>query len=63
MIESAAYDIIKQNGVKEGIQEGMILSARDMVLDVVETRFEKIPDDISAMVNRISDRDFFEITS
>ena len=36
----------------------MILDARDKVLDVIETRFKKIPDDISVMVNRISDRGF-----
>ncbi len=64
MIESAAYDIIKKEGIqegiregiREGIQDGMILGAREMLLDVIEARFEKTPDDISAMVNRISDR-------
>jgi hypothetical protein len=69
MIESAAYDIIKQDGIQEGIQEGMrkgiqegiqegmILDAREMLLEVIQARFQAVPDDIAGIVARISDRE------
>lgn len=62
MIESAAYDIIKQEGIREGIQEGMVLNAREMLLDVIETRFNKVPDDISAIVNQTSDGNLLKLS-
>ncbi len=54
MIESAAYEIIKQEGLKEGIQKGIqegiqqgiqqgIQNAQEMVIEVMEERFG-IPD-------------------
>lgn len=65
MIESAAYDIIKEEGIQQGIQQGtnsgMILDAREMLLDVIETRFRAIPPDIAETVNRISDRSFLKL--
>jgi len=48
MIESAAYDIIKK--------DGMIQSAREMLIEAISARFETVPDDVAAMVARISDR-------
>lgn len=64
MIESAAYDIIKQDGIQEGIQqgiqqginEGMILDAREMIKEVITTRFKHVPEDISIIIERVSDR-------
>lgn len=53
MIESAAYDIIKQ----DGIQEGMVLDAREMLFEVIQARFGAVPDDIAGMAARISDRE------
>ena len=52
MIESAAYDIIKQ----DGIEEGMILDAREMLIEVIQTRFSTVPDEVAEMVAKISDR-------
>ena len=52
MIESAAYDIIKQ----DGIEEGMILEAREMLIEVIQTRFSTVPDEVAEMVAKISDR-------
>lgn len=57
MIESAAYDIIK----KDGIQEGQILNAREMLIEAIQARFDRVPADISAMVERISDRDILKL--
>lgn len=42
MIESAAYDLIKQ----EGKQEGKILEAREAVLDILDARFDAVPQSI-----------------
>lgn len=57
MIESAAYDIIKKDGIKEGIREGMILDAREMLIEAIGVRFETVPEDMAEMVARMSDRD------
>lgn len=56
MIESAAYDIIKQDGIEEGLEKGMLLEAQEMLIDVIQTRFETVPDDVADMVASISDR-------
>ncbi len=56
MIESATYDIIKEIE----FQQGMVLDAREMLLEVIETRFNTIPTDIAETVNRISDRNFLK---
>jgi len=57
MIESAAYDIIK----KDGIQEGQILTGREMLIEAIQARFDHVPADISAMVERISDKNILKL--
>ncbi len=57
MIESAAYDIIKQ----DGIQEGMVVVAREMLLDALSTKFGTIPEDISGAVSDITDRESLKV--
>jgi predicted transposase YdaD len=56
MIESAAYDLIKQEGEQEGEkkgeQKGKILEAREAVLDILEARFEVVPQSI---INKLQD--------
>jgi predicted transposase YdaD len=47
MIESAAYDIIKQEGRQEGRQEGKTEEAREGILDTLEARFEVVPESIA----------------
>ncbi len=51
MIESAAYDIIKQ----EGLQQGKIQEAQDAILDNLEARFEVAPESIAAEIRGIED--------
>jgi hypothetical protein len=59
MIESAAYDLIKQEGVQEGIQEGiqegMLRKSREAVLEVLEARFDFVPRSISSVIGAIDD--------
>ncbi len=57
MIESAAYDIIKQDGIKEG----MIFDAKEMLMEAIMARFETVPDDISGMIGEISDRNILKL--
>jgi len=49
MIESYTYEIIKQ----EGIKEGHINSKRESIYDVLETRFEIVPMAMMTEINRI----------
>ena len=47
MIESVAYDLIKEEGIREGIQKGIkkgtLETAERMVLEVLEERFKIVP--------------------
>lgn len=57
MIESYAYDIIKEEGLKEGIQIGIqqerLQSKRQAIYNVLEARFELVPTNIMEMINQI----------
>ena len=67
MIESAAYDIIKQEGLQQGLQEGLqeglqqglqkgkIQQAQEAILDNLETRFEVTPESVAAEIRGIED--------
>jgi hypothetical protein len=49
MIESAAYDIIKQ----EGIHQGMIQEAQEGILDILEAHFDMVPESIAKEIRGI----------
>jgi predicted transposase YdaD len=51
MIESAAYDVIKQ----EGLQQGKIQEAQEAILDNLEARFEIAPESIAKEVQGIEE--------
>lgn len=55
MIESAAYDLIKEEGYKEGMQQGMQQGIRQGVIDALEARFELVPDSIAAIIQEIDE--------
>ena len=52
MIESAAYDIIKKDGIKEGIQQGLKQGLeegkKETLLEFLEVRFGSVPDEVVA---------------
>jgi len=56
MIESAAYDIIKQEGIKEGFQGGMVRDAREMLIEVLKAKFKMVPKDLVYKINQMDDR-------
>ena len=49
MIESAAYDLIKQ----EGLQQGFLQDARESIFDNLEVRFGVVPTGVAKIVNTI----------
>jgi hypothetical protein len=49
MIESAAYDLIKQ----EGLLQGSLQDARESILDILEVRFGVVPAAVAESVNAI----------
>ncbi len=61
MIQSAAYEIIKQEGRQEGItigrQEGMVADAQEMVIDVLIERFGVISPLVMEQIRSITVRD------
>ncbi|MCP4351201.1 MAG: hypothetical protein GY795_37530 [Desulfobacterales bacterium] len=44
---------IERLAKEEGLEEGIILNTKEMVLEVLKTRFENIPEDIALSVNSI----------
>jgi hypothetical protein len=55
MIESAAYDLIKEEGYKEGMQKGVVDQSRQGVIDALEARFELVPRSIAAIIEEIDE--------
>ncbi len=55
MIQSAAYDIIKQEGFEEGMQQGMRQSQRKAIREVLEARLGIVPLDIIRALKLIED--------
>jgi len=64
MIESAAYELIKQEGIEEGIrqgmqqgiQEGFILDAREMVMEALQERFGVVDVSLLEKIESINNR-------
>jgi hypothetical protein len=44
-----------QKGLEEGIQQGILQTAREAVLEVLEARFELVPPEVVEAINRIED--------
>ncbi len=57
MIESAAYELIKKEGFEEGLKQGLLEEAREMVLEVLEERFGLLPPSIVSKVKNIQQRE------
>ena len=55
MIESAAYDIIKEEGIQQGIQQGMLDHSKQAVIEVLEARFDLVPASMVTAIQTISD--------
>ena len=53
MIESAAYDLIKQEGIQQGIQEGKLSASKDVLIELLTERFDAVPQDLIQTIDRI----------
>ncbi len=53
MIESAAYDLIKQEGFQQGKQQGQLTASRDALIDLLAERFEIVPQHILQTIQQI----------
>jgi hypothetical protein len=47
--------LAKQEGIEEGLQEGILQMGRDNLIEVLETRFGEVPTSIIDAVNNIND--------
>ncbi|MCP4400559.1 MAG: hypothetical protein GY801_25070 [bacterium] len=56
MIQSAAYDIIKQDGIEQGMQQ----SHRKAIREVLETCLDIVPLDIIRTLKTIEDTEILE---
>ena len=65
MIESAAYDIIKEEGLKEGrekgLQEGRKEGLQEGILEILEIRFNVVPESITKSIRSIKNTDILRI--
>jgi hypothetical protein len=57
MIESAAYGIIKEEGLKQGRKEGL----QEGILENLEIRFNVVPESIAASIRSIENLDILRI--
>ncbi len=65
MIESAAYELIKKEGIEEGIklgiqqgiQQGSILEAQEMVIEALEERFGIVPESAVKEIKEIETKE------
>lgn len=53
MIESAAYDLIKKEGILEGMEKGALQTSREAILEVLEERFGFVPNMLSSTIHGI----------
>ncbi len=60
MMESAGYELIKKEGYDEGLrhglQQGMLAEAREMVLEALSERFTLVPRDVEERIMGVESR-------
>jgi len=69
MRQSAAYEVIKEEGLKEGMQQGlqqgmqqgMQQGIRQSLLDMLETKFETVPLRLVKAINDITDAEILRM--
>ena len=47
--------LARQEGLSQGIAEGIIQKGREVILDVLEVRFQKVPTEVIQKINQIED--------
>jgi len=54
-------DLLREEGIQQGVQQGILKSARESVIDILELRFEVIPELIVNRLNEIYDPSILKI--
>ncbi len=44
---------IERHGIEKGIEQGMLNKARESVVEVLEVKFNSIPDDLKQTINNL----------
>ena len=60
MVESVAYELIKEEGLREGMERGMETRLREDVLEVLEVRFGRVPVEVEEQVRRLRGQETLE---
>ena len=47
--------LARQEGLSQGIAEGIIQNGREVILEVLEVRFQEVPTEVIQKVNEIED--------
>jgi hypothetical protein len=47
--------LARQEGLSQGISEGIIQKGREVILDVLEVRFQEVPTEVIQKINEIED--------
>jgi len=47
--------LARQEGLSQGIAEGIIQKGREVILDVLEVRFQEVPTEVIQKINEIED--------
>jgi predicted transposase YdaD len=55
MIQSPTYELIKAEGRKEGIQQGIIQGMQELIIKMLELKFDAIPMRLINAINEITD--------
>jgi hypothetical protein len=45
--------LFEELALKEGLEKGMVLTARESILDVLDTRFGQVPESVRERINAI----------
>lgn len=54
-------DSLREEGIRQGMQQGIVQSAREAVIDILELRFEVVPEAIVNRLNEIYDPSILKI--
>ena len=54
-------DSLREEGIRQGMQQGIVQSAREAVIDILELRFDVVPEAIVNRLNEIYDPSILKI--
>ncbi|MBF0495447.1 MAG: hypothetical protein HQK58_02550 [Deltaproteobacteria bacterium] len=55
MIESVGYEVIKREGIQEGIIEGMMRAQREGIIEILHSKFGHLPQEVEQKIRTYTD--------